>query len=67
MPLRFLKVTGSKLVDCSPLRGMPLRELHMDFQWGRDEELLRSFPNLEKINDKPAAEFWKEVEAQRKK
>jgi hypothetical protein len=28
----------------------------------RDTEILRSFPMLESINDKPAAEFWREVE-----
>jgi hypothetical protein len=37
-----------------------------EFKYERDAALLRSVATLEKINDKPAAEFWKEEEAQRK-
>ena len=43
---------------------MPLKDLCSDFKPFRDTELLRSIKTLETINDKPAAEFWKEVEAQ---
>lgn len=50
--------------DLSLLRGMPLKNLSGDFKLERDTELLRSFKDLERINRKPAAEFWKEVEAQ---
>jgi hypothetical protein len=40
---------------------MPLKELSCDFQRERDAEILRSLTALERINDKPAADFWKEV------
>ena len=38
----------------------------IDFKPERDAEILRSIKTLETINDKPAAEFWKEVEEQQK-
>jgi hypothetical protein len=41
---------------------MPLKELSWDFQRERDPEILRSLTTLERINDKPAADFWKEVD-----
>jgi hypothetical protein len=34
------------------------------FKPERDAEILRSIKTLESINQKPAADFWKEVEAQ---
>jgi hypothetical protein len=42
---------------------MPLKELRCDFKPERDADILRSIKTLEKINDKPAAEFWKAVDA----
>jgi hypothetical protein len=42
---------------------MPLTELGCDFKPERDAALLRSLKTLQKINDKPAAEFWKQVDA----
>jgi hypothetical protein len=41
---------------------MPLKELGCDFLPERDAEIVRSIKTLEKINGKPAAEFWKEVD-----
>ena len=66
--LKLLTCVGSgtglgKLADLSPLKGMPLKRLSCDFKPERDTELLRSIKTLEMINDKPAEEFWKEVEA----
>jgi formylglycine-generating enzyme required for sulfatase activity len=52
----------AKVTDLSILHGMPLTHLSCDFVPSRDTEILRSFPMLESINDKPAAEFWREVE-----
>jgi hypothetical protein len=43
---------------------MPLKEFDGDFQRERDAAILRSLTTLEKINDKPAADFWKEVDGQ---
>jgi hypothetical protein len=42
---------------------MPLKELQCDFKVERDTEILRSINTLEKINGKPAQDFWKEVDA----
>ena len=38
-----------------------------DFKFERDAEILRSIKTLETINEKPAAQFWKEAEAGAKK
>jgi hypothetical protein len=40
---------------------MPLKELFCDFQRERDADVLRSLTTLERINDKSAADFWKEA------
>jgi hypothetical protein len=48
------------------LKGLPLKSLICDFDADRDAEILRSIKTLETINDKPAAQFWKEVEGQAK-
>jgi serine/threonine protein kinase len=60
--LTRLAINHTKVSDLSPLRRMPLRELECDFRPERDAEILRSIKTLEKINGKPAAEFWKDVE-----
>ncbi|MBC7822042.1 MAG: SUMF1/EgtB/PvdO family nonheme iron enzyme, partial [Planctomycetaceae bacterium] len=67
-PLRGMALTSmdcqnTKVTDLTPLIGMPLKDLHCDFIPARDTEILRSFKTLEKINYKPAAEFWKNVES----
>jgi serine/threonine protein kinase len=62
MPLQCLWLKVAPVTDLSPLKGMPLKELLIDFQPERDAALLRSLTALEKINDKPAADFWKEVD-----
>ena len=62
MPLTNLYCQLTNVSDLSPLRGMPLKELQCDFKPGRDAEILRSIKTLEKINTKPAKEFWKEVD-----
>jgi len=45
---------------------MPLKEFSCDFKTERDAEILRSIKTLETINGKPAAVFWKEVDANKK-
>jgi hypothetical protein len=62
MALIYLDVTATPVSDLSVLKGMPVKLLRCDFQPERDAELLRSLTTLEKINLKPAAEFWKEVD-----
>jgi eukaryotic-like serine/threonine-protein kinase len=62
MPLQVLWWAGTAVSDLSPLKGMPLKEILCDFRRERDDEFLRSFTTLERINLKSAAEFWKEVD-----
>jgi predicted Ser/Thr protein kinase len=61
--LDLLWCQNTKVTDLSVLRGMPLVELWCDFKPERDAAVLRSIPTLKKINGKPAAEFWQEVDA----
>jgi hypothetical protein len=63
MPLVWLRCQGTKVIDLSPLKGMPLESIVCDVGVARDSEFLRSLPTLKNINEKPAAEFWKEVGA----
>lgn len=65
IPLTSFGCSGTKVSDLSPLRGMPLKVLMCDFKPERDSAIVRSIKTLEKINDKPAAEFWKEVDAKK--
>jgi hypothetical protein len=67
-PLKRMKLTliychRTQVSDLSPLKGMPLEELYCDFKPERDAEIVRSIKTLTTINGKPAAEFWKDVEA----
>ena len=64
MALTALECGRTRVSDLSPVKGMPLKEIWCDFKPERDAELLRSITTLEKINGKPAADFWKDVEAQ---
>lgn len=68
-PLRDLKLTSlaihrTQVVDLSVLKAMPLSTLSLDFRAGRDLTLLRTLQTLERINNKPAAEFLKDADAQ---
>jgi hypothetical protein len=58
--LRKLSLRHIRATDLSPIKGIPLKELRLDYDADR-EELVRSFKGLELINEKPAAEFWKDV------
>jgi serine/threonine protein kinase len=69
-PLKDMKLTHlyckrTQVDDLSLLRGMPLRELVCDFQHPRDGAILRALTTLERINEKTAAEFWKEVDSKK--
>jgi hypothetical protein len=65
MPLDELGCLGTNVKDLRPLKGMPLKAFRIDFKPERDAEILRSIKTLEKINNQPAAEFWKEVDAKK--
>jgi hypothetical protein len=65
-PLRGLGLTELSIrnipaKDLSPLKELPLKGLRLDYSADR-AEFVRSLTELKRINDKPAAEFWKEVD-----
>jgi serine/threonine protein kinase/formylglycine-generating enzyme required for sulfatase activity/Leucine-rich repeat (LRR) protein len=62
--LTRLVIVKTQINDLSLLKRMSLKELDCDFQPERDAEILRSIKTLEKINGKPAAEFWKDFDGQ---
>jgi hypothetical protein len=63
MKLTLLDCRGTAISDLSVLKNMPIKELACDFKPERDAAILRSLKTLESINSKPAAEFWKDVDA----
>jgi hypothetical protein len=65
MKLMSFSCERTKVSDLSALSEMPLKELSCDFKPERDAEILRSINTLEKINGKPAKEFWQEVDAKK--
>ncbi len=58
--VKKLSIPGVRPEDLSPLGAPPPKALWPDDRADR-AELLRSFEKLETIDDKPAAEFRKEV------
>lgn len=67
MPLTMIACSETPISDLSPLVDAPLNSIVCSFNPWRDTELLRSIKTLVRINDKPAADFWKQVDAERKK
>ncbi len=65
MPLTYLACYETQVTDLSPLKGMPLEWIKCDFEPERDAAILREIKTLKTINDKPAAQFWKEVDAKK--
>jgi hypothetical protein len=59
--LKELSIYNIPAKDLSPLKELALKSLRLDYRSDR-EEFVRSFKDLETINDKPTAEFWKEVD-----
>jgi hypothetical protein len=57
--VRTLYIYRTKVTDLSPLKGLPLKQLCLDFRPERDAAVLRSLTGLEQINEMPASEFWK--------
>jgi len=41
---------------------MPLTRIRLTFRPERDSEIVRSLTTLQVINEKPAADFWREVD-----
>jgi hypothetical protein len=64
MPLTFLRLTVCKKVsDLSPLEGMKLVNFHPPPTVSKGLDVVRTMSSLAIINDKPAAQFWKEYDA----
>ena len=61
MPLVSLGLQHTQITDLTPLKGMPLKHLNVDFRPQRDSECLHSISTLEEINNQPIAEFWKDI------
>ncbi len=62
MPLTRLEFRNCPVTDISVLKTMPtLNDVLLNFDAKRDTDVLRSLTSLQKINDKPVAEFWKSV------
>jgi hypothetical protein len=61
-PLRLERISllRTAVTDLTPIRDMPLKQLRLDYRPDR-EKFVRSFKELEFINDKPVSVFWKEV------
>src|SRR5262249_4742520 len=59
--LKSLSIQGTLATDLTPIKELPLKSLRLDYRAER-KELLRSFEGLQRINEKPAADFWKEVD-----
>jgi hypothetical protein len=64
MPLEWITAQATKVTDLSPLQKMPLKQIIFDFDLTRDREILRSLTTLQKINDLPAEQFWKDTNAE---
>jgi serine/threonine protein kinase len=62
LQLERISLLRSEVTDLTPLNGMSLKQIRIDYRPDR-EKFLRSLKGLERINDKPAAVFWKEVDA----
>jgi serine/threonine protein kinase/Leucine-rich repeat (LRR) protein len=60
LPLTQLSFRGTRVTDLTVLSGLPLEHVRLDYR-PEDEKILRSLPGLTVINDKPEAQFWKEV------
>jgi hypothetical protein len=59
--LKELSIRNIPAKDYSPLKDLALKSLRLDYRADR-EKFVRSFKELERINDKPAADFWQEVD-----
>ncbi len=51
------------ITSLAPLLGTPIEGLQCDFEPERDAAVLRCIKTLKTINNLPAAEFWKKMEA----
>ena len=62
MKLKKLSVKGVQIRDLSVIAGMPLQDMYIDALSDEDAKLVRSISTLKIINNKPAADYWKETQ-----
>ena len=60
--LQALKIAGTGVEDLSVMKELPLKEVTVDIRSMADLEVLKAIPTLEKVNDRPVAEFFPTVE-----
>lgn len=65
MSLISLTCYGSRVTDFSLLPELPLKSVYLSSNPERHADILRSIKTAEVINDKPAAEFWKALDAKK--
>lgn len=66
MPLTSLELLSCpNISDITPLKQLPLRVIHIDFNPERDAKTLRAIKTLQLINGMPPEQFWKEFDEQR--
>ncbi|MFA7004516.1 MAG: hypothetical protein WC429_10790, partial [Verrucomicrobiia bacterium] len=66
MPLTILQIYNTSVEDLSPIQGSALKFLMCEDSVAadpRNQKVLRSIKTLQTINNLPAAEFWRKVEA----
>jgi serine/threonine protein kinase/DNA-directed RNA polymerase subunit RPC12/RpoP len=64
MPLTYLHLDGTAVRDLTPLEGMPLHELFLgQVPTAESLNVLRRLKSLERINDRPAADYFKQHKA----
>jgi tRNA A-37 threonylcarbamoyl transferase component Bud32 len=61
LSLKILAIPNTRVKDLTPIKMLPLTELHLTYR-PEYKEVLRSLKELKTINNKPVAEFWKEVD-----
>jgi hypothetical protein len=55
--LAALSLLRTGVTDLTPIQGMPLKQLRLDYR-PEHEKSVRSFKELEFINDKPVGQFF---------
>lgn len=58
LPLKNLSIRHTNVEDLAPILGLPLEEIRLDYRPDR-EAFLRSLAGLKRINERPAAGFWR--------
>lgn len=63
-PLKFITINADWATDLAPLQDSPLENIGLFGDYDPAHlKVLRSIPTLKTINDKPAADFWKAIDA----